>query len=113
MASMARAESRPPFSPDAYLQDWQDQPLIPNDNSFTLSGNCSRTMAAVAADIRQISYLESQHLALSGNGSSKCQKIKSIEMQQLESMLSVFLFGLETAKLQLPITLYKDKRNVI
>ena len=45
-------------------------PLIPNDNGLILSGNGSRTVAADASDISQISYLESQHLALGGYGST-------------------------------------------
>ena len=49
MAIMARADSQPPCSADTYPQDRHDSPSIPNDNGFSISGNSSRTVAAVAA----------------------------------------------------------------
>lgn len=69
---MAGADSQPPFFPDTYLQDSpsQDSTVTLNGNGLTLSGNGSRTVAAVAADINQISHLESQLSAPSGNGST-------------------------------------------
>ena len=72
MASMGRADSQPPCSADTYPQVRHDLHPIPNDNGLSLSGNGSSTVAAVAADM------------------------KIIEMQRLESLLSVS----SSAKLQ-------------